>query len=145
MDCTLRYSCTRFIDSTGVLSFCTVLISGYPLCPRSWPHLRGVGGTCCRWCMRNRRGGPSLSRAMPVSAACGLRWGQPMGSSERLRILCSSLSGPSTVTGITKYLHIFKRIPHIFNRGSFLWICVSKTINYKSHTSIKMNLHKLKN
>lgn len=54
---------------------------------------------CCRWCTRSQRGGPSLSRAMPASAGCVLRYDQPMASSERLRIQSSSLSAQSTVTG----------------------------------------------
>lgn len=86
-----------------VLSVCLDLISACPSWFRSWPYLRRVGGTCWRWCMRNRRGGPTRFRATPASAACALRSAQPAGSSESLRIPCSSLSGPSTVIGITNY------------------------------------------
>lgn len=88
------------------------LISAHALRPRSWPCLRRVGGTCCRWCMRNRRGGPTRSRATPASAACGLRWGRPMGSSERPRTLCSSSSGPSTATGIAQKRLVFNSDTH---------------------------------
>ncbi len=85
----------------------------YPLRPRSCPHLRGVEGMYCRWCTRNRRDGPTPSRATPASAGCVLRSGRPTGSSERLRILCSSLSAPSTVTGINEYRNIMKTIKDI--------------------------------
>lgn len=79
---------------------CLVLISACPSWSRSWPCLRKVGGTCWRWCMRNRRGGPTRSRATPASAACALRSARPAGSSRSLRIPCSSLNAPSTVIGI---------------------------------------------
>lgn len=82
-----------------VCSYSAVLISANTSCRRSWAHPRRAAATCWGWCTRNPRGGHTRSRVTPVSAACGPRWNRPMGSCERLRIPCSSLSAPSTATG----------------------------------------------
>lgn len=50
--------------------------------------------------MRNQRGGLSRSRHMHVSAGSGLSSGALMANSKKQGILSSSLSDPSTVTGV---------------------------------------------
>lgn len=63
--------------------------------------------------MRSQGGGPTRSRATPASAGCVPRSAQQTGSSERRRIRCSSLSGPSTATGIRPIVEYVRSIEGI--------------------------------
>lgn len=66
---------------------------------RSWPPLRRVAGTFCKWCMISPAVGPTPSRVMRVWAACALNFRNPLLSCSRQRDRSSFLSVLSTVTG----------------------------------------------